>query len=512
MTKALLKSSLVVAIMTLLSRIFGVTRDAVFAHYLGYEGATDAFYIAFKIPNLMRRIFAEGAFSQAFVPILSEYKESQSEAEIKYFISNVYGTLGAILLVISTIGILATPVIAFIFAPAWFFDDYEKYNVTSQLLRFTVPYMFFISMVACAGGVLNTYGKFAIPAFTPVLLNICLISATIWLAPHFETPQVGVACGVLLAGIIQLLFQIPFLLKLQILDWPCWGWTYDGVRKVVRLMIPSIIGSSASQINLLVGSILASTLVTGSVSWLYYSDRLMELPVGLFGIAVGTVILPKLSKDFVAKSVDKFSHTLDWALRIVILIAVPSVVGLMMLSGPLIATIFGHGKVDLYGVEMSSKSLIAYAIGALGFILIKVLSPAFYARKDTMTPMKFGIYSMAINVVLSLVLLIPLAHVGLALSTSIAAIVNAGLLLYALIKRGIYTPQVGWGAFLIKIALANSVLILFLFITPHVGEWMAWGVMLKIIILSGLVIVGMVTYFSTLFLLGVRPKSFLMGS
>lgn len=506
MSKSILKSSAMVALITLISRLFGVIRDIIFAHYLGYGGATDCFFIAFKIPNFMRRIIAEGAFSQAFIPILSEYKECRTEHETTDFIRNIYGTLGATMLIVASIGMIATPVLAMIFTPAWFFNDYQKYQMTAQLLKFTIPYMFFISMVACCGSILNTYGKFAVSAFTPVLLNICLICATIWLAPNFETPQIGVACGVLIAGVVQLTFQLPFLYKLKLLTWPAFGWTHIGIKKVIKLMLPSIIGSSASQINMLIGSILASTLISGSVSWLYYSDRLMEFPVGIIGITLGTVILPKLSKDHISKTTERFSKTMDFSLQIAVLITLPSVIGLIMLAEPLIATIFGHGKIDQYGIEMASKSLIAYACGIIGFILVKVLSPAFYARHDAKTPMKFGIYSVIINIILSIILIFPLAHTGLALATSIAAITNAAFLLLALLKQGIYKPQISWKKFLIKTTTANLILAIFLSFTPGANEWVSWGIPQKVITLAGLIAAGILLYLLTTILLKAFPK------
>ncbi|THB67372.1 MAG: murein biosynthesis integral membrane protein MurJ [Gammaproteobacteria bacterium] len=509
MSRGLLRSSLIVSLFTFLSRIFGVVRDAIFAHYLGDSAATDAFYIAFKIPNLSRRIFAEGAFAQAFVPVLSEYQENKTKEETQLFLQNIYGTLGGILILISSVGVITAPVIAFIFAPGWFFDNPESYETTSELLRFTVPYMFFISMVACAGAVLNTHNRFAVPAFTPVLLNICLISATLFIAPYFDKPQHGVAFGVLIAGIVQLLFQLPFLIRVGALVKPVWGWGYSGVQKVIKLMIPSIIGSSATQINLLIGSILASTLVSGSVSWLYYSDRLMEFPVGLFGIALGTVILPKLSKQFASSSEKGFSETLDWAIKLTLTISIPSVVALIILAAPMIATIFGHGKVDLRGVQNSAASLIAYAFGVMGFIMVKIFSPAFYARKDTKTPMRFGLISVAINIFASIVLIFFLAHVGLALATSLAAISNAALLYSALIKRGIYQSACKWRLFFIQLFIANFILAIVLLFVPQIEEWMSWTLWFRVKMMCAVVLGSALIYFFVLIVVGLKPKELL---
>ncbi len=505
MSKALLKSSFVVAAMTMLSRIFGVIRDIVFSHYLGATGGADAFFIAFKIPNLMRRIFAEGAFSQAFIPVLADHKH-QGDAELtRRFIADIWGTLGAILFVVSVVGVFVAPVIAFCFVPGWYFDKPDQYELTVLLLRFTTPYILFISLVACAGGILNSYGKFAVPAFTPVLLNLSLIFATLFIAPRFVNPQIGIACGVFIAGAAQLIFQVPFLLKLNVLAKPRWGWKTPAVKKVVKLMLPSIIGSSASQINLLVGSIMASTLVTGSVSWLYYSDRLMEFPVGVFGIAVSTVILPKLSQQHVGDNQEHFSRTLDWALRLVLIIGTPAVIGLIFLSEPIIATIFGHGVISAHDVTMASNSLIAYAVGTQGFILVKVLSPGFFARKDTKTPMRFGIISVVTNIVLSLILLYPLQHVGLALATSLAAIVNAGLLFITLYRRKIYVPDRGWMLMFVRVVLANIILGMFLFYFSSItNHWFEQPLLDKIIFLLEMVVGGGVLYFILLAIFGLR--------
>ena len=491
--------------MTMLSRVFGVVRDIVFSHYLGATGGADAFFIAFKIPNLMRRIFAEGAFSQAFIPVLAEHKHEGDDELTRRFISNVWGTLGAFLFLISVIGIFLAPVIALIFVPGWYFDKPNQYQLTVLLLRFTTPYILFISLVACAGGILNSYGKFAVPAFTPVLLNVSLIMATIFLTPYYSNPQVGIACGVFIAGLVQLAFQLPFLFQLGVLALPRWGWNTPAVKKIVKLMLPSIVGSSASQINLLVGSILASLLVTGSVSWLYYSDRLMEFPVGVFGIAVSTVILPKLSQQHVGENKEHFSRTLDWALRLVLIIGTPAVIGLIFLSEPIIATIFGHGAITANDVTQASKSLIAYAIGTQGFILVKVLAPGYFARKDTKTPMKFGLIAVVTNIALSLILLYPLQHVGLALATSLAAIVNAILLFITLYRREIYRPEAGWGGMILRSVIANVILAAFLIYFSAIdSHWFDLPLLEKVIFLLKMVVGGGALYFFVLALLGLR--------
>jgi len=379
MSKALLKSTGIVSAMTSLSRISGFVRDMVYAQMFGAGTGTDAFFVAFRIPNFLRRLFAEGAFSQAFVPVFSEYQTQRSRAELQELVDQVAGTLGAILFVISAIGVLAAPVLILLFAPG-FTADAGKYELTVAMLRITFPYLLFISLTAFAGSVLNSCGKFSIPAITPVLLNLTMIAAALWLAPRMERPVVGLAWGVFIAGIIQLGFQVPFLRQVKLLPRPRWGWASQGVQQVLKLMLPAIFGSSVAQVNLLIDTLLASFLVSGSVSWLYYSDRLVEFPLGIFGVALGTVILPKLSRQHASAETDGFSHTLDWALRWALLIGIPATVALIILSGPILSALFQYGQFDAHDVAMSTRSLMAFSLGLVAFMLIKVLAPGFYAR------------------------------------------------------------------------------------------------------------------------------------
>ncbi len=511
MSKALLKSTGIVSAMTSLSRVTGFIRDMVYAQMFGAGAGTDAFFVAFRIPNFLRRLFAEGAFSQAFVPVFSEYQTQRSRAELQELVDQVAGTLGAILLLITTIGVLAAPVLILLFAPG-FITDAGKYELTVEMLRITFPYLLFISLTAFAGGVLNSCGKFAIPAVTPVLLNLTMIAAALWLAPRMERPVVGLAWGVFIAGIIQLSFQIPFLHQVKLLPRPRWGWAAQGVQQVLKLMLPALFGSSVAQVNLLIDTVLASFLVSGSVSWLYYSDRLVEFPLGIFGVALGTVILPKLSRQHAGAETDGFSQTLDWALRWALLIGVPATVALVILSGPILSALFQYGEFDARDVVMSTRSLMAFALGLVAFMLIKVLAPGYYARKDTRSPVKYGLIAMGANTALVLLLIWPLAHAGLALATSLAAFLNAGLLFRNLRRRDIYRPRSGWMKFVTQLSAANLVMgFLLWFGTGDLESWIHASARERLWHLSWLIVAGGGSYLLMVLAVGIRPRHLLHG-
>lgn len=489
---------------TVLSRILGFVRDMVIARFFGASVGTDAFFVAFKIPNFLRRLFAEGAFSQAFVPVLSEYQTQRDSEQVRHLVNSASGTLGVVLLGITAIGVLAAPVLITIFAPG-FDRGGVKYDLAVEMLRFTFPYLLFISLTALAGGVLNTLGRFGVPAFTPVLLNLSLIAAAVWLAPLMDQPVVALAWGVLIAGIAQLAFQIPFLLKLRVLGVPQPRFKDPGVRKIMRLMLPAIFGASVTQINLLVDTLIASFLVTGSISWLYYSDRLVEFPLGVFGIALATVILPNLSRQHAGENPRAFSDTVDWALRWVLLIGVPAALGLALLAGPLLTTLFQYDAFTQRDVTMAARSLVAYSLGLCGFILIKVLAPGYYARQDTKTPVRIGVIAMVTDIVLNLTLVWSLAHAGLALATSIAAFVNAGLLFRGLRKEGVYQPRAGWYVLMLRVGLAAVVMSLVLWYgVGETQQWLKWGAWQRVSQLLLWVAVGAGVYFGMLFAVGVR--------
>ena len=512
MSRKLLKSTAIVSSMTMVSRIMGFLRDMVLARYFGADAGTDAFFVAFKIPNFMRRLFAEGAFSQAFVPVLSEYKTRREHEEVRELVNHVTGSLGVILIGITVVGVILAPIFIMIFAPG-FIGDANKFDLASTMLRITFPYLLFISLTALAGGILNTYGHFGIPAFTPVLLNISLIGAAIFLAPYMEKPVVALAWGVLIAGIAQLLFQIPYLIRIHMLPMPSLNRAHEGVVRIMKLMLPSIFGSSVAQINLLVDTLIASFLASGSVSWLYYSDRLVEFPLGVFGIALATVILPSLSNRHAEHDPHQFSRTLDWAMRWVLIIGVPSTIALFMMAAPMIITLFQYGEFDRDAVDKTTLSLMAYSLGLLGFIMVKVLAPGFFARQDTRTPVRIGVIAMVSNMVLNMLFVVPMTiygydapHAGLALATSCAAIINASLLFHTLQKNGLYKPESGWIRLFIQVAAASAMMVISLswWMADH-SEWMTWDMKFRAWNLVLLIMLGAITYTSALILFGARP-------
>lgn len=498
--------------MTLLSRVFGLLRDITLAILFGASGGTDAFLVAFKIPNFMRRLFGEGAFSQAFVPVFSEYKEKRSREELQDLINHVAGKLGGILLLITIIGSLAAPALVWLFAPG-FHDDPARFELTADMLRITFSYLFFIALVAFAGGILNSFNRFSVPAFTPVLLNLCMIAAAIWLSPLLDEPLMALAWGVALAGLLQFLLQLPFLKKLGLIPRPQFKRHHDGVAKILKLMLPAIIGSSVAQINLLLDTVIASFLMVGSVTWLYYSDRLLEFPLGIFGIAIATVILPTLSRQHARDSGDEFNRTLNWASRLVFIIAIPACIGLFMLAGPILAALFQYGKFSAADTYLASLSLMAYMAGLPAMILIKILAPGFYARQDTKTPVRIGIIAMVSNMALNILFVVPLVmfnyeapHAGLALATTCSAYLNAFMLYRGLRKIDVFQPVAGWARLLAQITVAGGAMALVIFlVTPELSQWTHWVMLERISHIAGIIGLAMLVYFVTLMLAGLRP-------
>ena len=510
MSKKLLKSTAVVSVMTLVSRVSGLVRDVVMANVFGAGSLSDAFFVAFRIPNFLRRIFGEGAFSQAFIPVFSELTD-RNTAEAKAFVSATSGILALVTFALAALGIVFAPQIVMLLTPG-FADNPEKVANTVEAMRIMFPYLFCISLVAMSGGILNTTNRFAVPAVTPVLLNLCMILAMWQLAPHLENAARALAIGVLCAGFVQLLFQIPSLLKAGYLVRPSFDTQNESTRKVFSLMLPAIFSVSVAQINTIVNMHLASRLEDGSFSWLYYSERLMEFPVAVFGIALATVVLPSLSREYKGGSHESFAAMLDWALRWVILIAAPATLALYVLSTPLVTTIFQYNSFTIESARMSALSLQAYAFGVSGFIFVKVLAPGFFARQDTKTPMKIAVAAVLTNVALSLLLIGPLKHMGLALAVSLAAWVNAGLLFLVLCWRGIYRPQPGWIWFFIRVTLAVSVMVAALvYLNGSPDIWFARSPLERAGNLMVLVGVGGVSYFATLFVLGIRPQQMLLS-
>lgn len=506
-----------VSAMTMISRIFGFVRDALVARLFGVDAGTDAFFVAFRIPNLLRRLTAEGAFSQAFVPVLSEYRTQRDLDEVRHLVQHVAGTLLGLLTLITIVGVVAAPLLILIFAPGYI-DQQAKFELSVELLRITFPYILFISLSALAGSLLNSFGRFMVPALTPVFLNLSMIGCALWLAPMLETPIMALAWGVFIGGILQLVVQLPSVARLGLLRLPRWGWKDSGVRRVLSLMLPAIFGVSVAQINLLLNTIVASFMVTGSVSWLYYSDRLVELPLAVIGVALATVILPSLSRRHSEGSGEDFARMLDWGVRWVMLVGIPATLGLMLLAGPLLASLFYYGAFTRHDLEMSSYSLVAYSFGLLAFMLVKVLAPGFYARQDTRTPVRFGLVAIAANIVLNVVLVVPMVvygttapHAGLALATALAGYVNAVLLWRGLRSAGVFQAQSGWGRLWMQIVFANGVMAAVLWLAvPDLEQWLSWDGGARVSALLLWVGAAIVVYAASLALVGLRPSALLM--
>ncbi len=517
MRHKLLKNTAIVGGMTLVSRVLGLVRDMVLARFFGANAAMDAFFVAFKIPNFLRRLFAEGAFSQAFVPIISEYREQRDHASVQQLVNKVGGTLLGVLSVLCIVGVLASPVLVTIFAPGFLYRDPAQFELAALMLRMTFPYILFVSLVAFAAGILNTYGRFAAASLVPVWLNVVLIGAAVLVSPRLAQPELALAGGVFVAGLVQLLFLLPSLKRVGLFPRPAWGRHDPGVRRIMKLMLPGILGSSVAQINLLFDTLVASFLVAGSVSWLYYSDRLVEFPLGVFAIALSTVILPSLSRSHANDSLQEFSRTVDWGLRMVLLIGIPSAVGLFLMARPLLATLFNYGDFGATDVNMAGMSLMAYAFGLPAFMLVKVLAPAFYSRKDTTTPVRIAIVALLTNIVFNIVFVVPMVmldvpgpHAGLALATSLAAWVNAGLLYRGLRQKQVYQPESGWRRLALQMGLAAMVLAAVLvFAMPDTASWLAWPVWSRVGNLLLWVAVGILGYFVALHLAGLRIGSLL---
>lgn len=512
MSNKLIKSGAIVSGMTLISRVLGLVRDVVIANLMGAGTSADVFFFANKIPNFLRRLFAEGAFAQAFVPVLTEYQQKNTPEETKELLSKVSGTLGGIITIVTLLGVVGSPVLAALFGGGWFMawlndaPGGEKFELASLMLKITFPYLWFITFTALAGSILNTRGRFAVSAFTPVFLNIAIIGSAIWVSPQLDRPEIGLASGVFLGGLVQFLFQIPFLLRENALVKPSWGWNHPGVVKIRTLMLPALFGVSVSQINLLLDTFIASFLVTGSISWLYYSDRLLEFPLGLFGIAIATVILPALSKKHIDSQGDEFSQTMDWGVRAILLLGLPAMAGLIVLAKPMLMVLFMRGAFSVDDVQMASYSLVAYGSGLLSFMLVKVLAPGYYSRQDTKTPVRYGVIAMVSNMVFNLIFAIPFGYVGLAIATSLSALLNATLLYRGLHLADVYRASRQTLIFLIKTLVATFAMVVVLYLVlPSQENWLSWGLVERTLTLAGLIGLGASVYLIAIVLQGLRP-------
>ncbi len=507
MDKSFLKSSGIIASMTFISRILGLVRDHFIAKYFGADGLTDAFLVAFRIPNFLRRLFGEGAFSQAFIPILAETKANETEAEVQNVINHIGTKFLKVLVIITVISVIAAPVIIFMFAWGFYFsDDPTKFNLASDMLRITFPYLLLISLVAFSGSILNTYDKFAVPAFTPVLLNMSMILSSIYLSQYLDEPIMALAWGVLIGGILQLLFQIPFLLKIRKLPHLVKG-DHPATKTLKKRMLPALFGVSVSQINLLIDTMIASLLVSGSVSWLYYSDRLLELPLALIGIALAVVALAKLSKHYANKDQQKFTRTIDYALKLGLILGLPACAGLLLLAAPLIITLFQYDAFSVFAAHQSSLSLMAYGSGLMAFIVVKILAPVFLARGDTKTPVKAGVIAMLSNVVLNIIFGYYFDHVGLAAATSIAAVINAYILYFYLKQQAIFNFSKDLFKMFFKVLAASFIMAVFILNFDQAQSvYLEADAFSRISMLATTICLSVFIYFISLKFLGVNLR------
>ncbi|HIF5686844.1 murein biosynthesis integral membrane protein MurJ [Vibrio parahaemolyticus] len=519
MSKRLLKSGMIVSAMTLISRVLGLVRDVVVANLMGAGASADVFFFANKIPNFLRRLFAEGAFSQAFVPVLTENHAQGDMDKTRELIARAAGTLGVIVSIVTVLGVLGSGVVTALFGFGWFLDwmhggpAAEKFELASLMLKITFPYLWFITFVALSGAILNTLGKFAVSSFTPVFLNVMIILAAWFISPQMSQPEIGLAIGVFLGGLVQFLFQIPFLIKAGVMVKPKWGWRDPGVVKIRTLMIPALFGVSVSQINLLFDTFIASFLQTGSISWLYYSDRLLEFPLGLFGIAIATVILPALSRKHVDSQSEGFAHTMDWGVRMVTLLGIPAMLGLMALAKPMLMVLFMRGEFSPQDVHQASLSLLAYASGLLNFMLIKVLAPGYYSRQDTKTPVKYGIIAMVTNMVFNAIFAYFYGYVGLAIATALSAFVNMALLYRGLHIAGVYQITKRTVFFIIRLVVAGAAMAAaILWQLEDMSVWLEWSFAHRSGMLGTLIGLGAAVYLAVLFLTGVRLKDLKAGT
>ena len=518
MSRGFFRSTAIVGITTLLSRITGLVRDVVQVAMIPAV-FLEVYVLANQIPNLLRRLFAEGAFSQAFVPVVAEYKTKRSQDEVRELVDSVAGTLGGFLAIVSLVGVIAAPVIVAICAPGFAAKEVGQFDLAVEMLRWTFPYLLFVSLTALAGGVLNSYQRFALPAFTSVILNVVLIVFAAWVSPHFEQPAMALAVGVFVGGIIQVFIQLPALIKLGVIRRPHWNYQHEAVRRIARLMGPAIIGSSMGQLSIMISTGIASLLADGSMAWLYYADRLVEFPLGVFSIALATVILPSLSSQHAKESPEEFSATMAWAVRLVCLIVIPASVALFAMAGPLTVTLLKYGHFKDGDVEMTRLALMAFSLALLGWSMIKVLATGYYAQQNTKGPVKVAMRALGVTMALNVVVVVALwltgnlktpgAHALLALTNGVGAIMNAVLLYTGLLRSQVLRRGQALRGLLIRIVLASALMAAFLWwFGGALDTWLAASKIEQIVWLAGLVAGGLAVYFAALWVMGVRAGQF----
>lgn len=517
---SLFKAASTVSLLTLASRITGLLRDVMFASFFGVSALTDAFYVAFRIPNLFRRVFGEGAFSQAFVPVLAAQRTTEGDAGAKTLVDHVSTVLLWTLVGLCIVGVVAAPLMVWALASG-LRKDPHAYDAAVLMTRYMFPYIGFMSLVALAGGILNTWKKFAVPAASPVLLNLCMIASIGLAAPWFRSlgiePIYSQPIGVMAGGLLQLAIQVPALRRIGM--WPRIGlalsslrasWNDPSTRKILGLMLPALLGVSVAQISLLINTQIASYLPAGSVSWLNNADRLMEFPTALLGVALGVVLMPQLAAARASQDEERYSGMLDWGLRLVVLLAIPSSVALLVFAAPLVATLFHYGAFKDSDVGQVAIALAGYGTGLLGLVAIKVLAPGYYASHDMKTPMKIAVMALIVTQLLNVALVPFLKHAGLALSIGIGALVNAGTLLAGLLRRGSYKPRPGWGVFALQVLAGSALLAVFLTWAAHAFPWTAWRAepWLRIAAMAGMLVAAVAIYFGALLAAGVKLRQF----
>jgi len=508
---ALWRSTFIVSAMTMLSRVLGLVRDVVLLNVFGAGKDFDTFVVAFRIPNFFRRLFAEGAFSQAFIPVLTEYKTTRTHAEVQILISRVFGCLATFMTTLTFIAMIAAPAVLYIYAPG-FHDDPEKFALATDMFRLTIPYLLFMSLTAFASSILNSYGSFSTPAFSPVLLNITMIAGAWWLTPYMAEPIMALGWAVVVAGILQLVIQIPELWRKNLLIPPKVDFKHEGVDRIMKLMLPALFGVSVTQINLLLNTIWASFMQDGSVSWLYSAERMTELPLGLIGVAIGTVILPSLSARHAEQDQIKFRGMIDWAAKVIMLVGIPASIALFMLSTPIIQALFQRGQFTLEDTQMTALALQCMSAGVISFMLIKVFAPGFYAQQDTRTPVRVGLMAVAANAILNVVFIgffklihWEAEHMALALASSGSALVNAGMLYFYLHQRNIFRFGAHWKKLFLQYGIANAAMIAALWygLSWYNGDVSQW---IRILEVAGLCVIGVVAYGIGLLATGFRPR------